>query len=74
MAFKKTYKFYVGLCNGRCNGTLDVEALSYEEAYEKAMDRVVQGLITAFPTLDIEYYVEPTEDYESEEFEDGDDE
>lgn len=62
----KTYEFLVGLCGGWCNGRLSVEALSYDEAYEKAQDRVVRGLITAFPTLDIEYYVEPAEDYEEE--------
>ena len=63
----KIYEFLVSLCGGWCNGRLSVEALSYEEAYEKAQYRVVHGLVTAFPTLDIEYNVEPAEEYEEEE-------
>lgn len=62
----KIYEFLVSLCGGWCNGRLPVEALSYDEAYEKAQDRVVHGLVTAFPTLNIEYYIEPVEDYEEE--------
>lgn len=62
----KTYEFLVSLCGGWCNGKLSVEALSYDEAYEKAMDRVVGALVKGFPTLDIEYAVEPAEDYEEE--------
>lgn len=62
----KTYEFLVSLCGGWCNGRLSVEALNYDEAYKKAQDRVVDGLIKAFPTLDIEYAVEPAENYEED--------
>lgn len=54
----KTYKFAVSLCGGWCNGGISINANNEEEAHEKAMDYVVDKLVKAFPTLDIEYYVE----------------
>jgi hypothetical protein len=63
----KTYKFAVSLCGGWCGGDIKIKAENEEVAYEKAMDYVVNKLVKAFPTLDIEYNVEcdnPDEDYE----------
>ena len=54
----KTYKFAVSLCRGWCNGNISIDANNEEEAYDKAMDYVVDKLVKAFPTLDIEYNVE----------------
>ena len=54
----KTYKFAVSLCGGWCNGRINIDAENEEEATEKAMDHVVNKLVQAFPTLDIEYNVE----------------
>lgn len=54
----KTYKFLVSLCGGWCNGHIEIKANNEEEAYNKAMDHVVNKLVKAFPTLDIEYNVE----------------
>ena len=54
----KKYKFAVSLCGGWCNGTIEVSAKDEDEAYEVAMDHVVNKLVKAFPTLDIEYNVE----------------
>lgn len=54
----KTYKFLVSLCGGWCNGSINIEAENEEEACDKAMDYVVDKLVKAFPTLDIEYNVE----------------
>ena len=54
----KTYKFAVSLCGGWCNGGINIKAKNEEEAYDKAMDYVVNKLVQAFPMLDIEYNVE----------------
>lgn len=66
----KTYKFAVSLCGGWCCGYLEIKAKDEDTAYEKAMDRVANKLVKAFPTLDIEYNVEcdnPDEDEDEEE-------
>ena len=54
----KTYKFAVSLCGGWCSGHIEIKAKNEDSAYEKAMDYVVNKLVKAFPTLDIEYNVE----------------
>ena len=62
----KTYEFAVSLCGGWCNGSIKVSAKNEDDAYEKAMDHVVNKLVKAFPTLDIEYNVEcenPDDEY-----------
>ena len=63
----KTYKFAVSLCGGWCGGLLKIKAENEDVAYEKAMNYVVNKLVKAFPTLDIEYNVEcenPDDEYE----------
>lgn len=54
----KTYEFAVSLCGGWCGGHIKIKAKNEDVAYDKAMDFVVNKLIKAFPTLDIEYNVE----------------
>lgn len=55
------YKFVVNLCGGSAGGTITVEASNEGDAYEKAMDFVLNKLADAFPTLDIEVGVELAE-------------
>ena len=54
----KTYKFAVSLGGLWCGGHIEITADNEEIAYEKAMDYVVNKLVEAFPTLDIQYNVE----------------
>ena len=55
------FNFDVMLCGGYANGSLEIEAQDFDEAYDKAMDMVGNKLADAFPELDIEYNVEETE-------------
>lgn len=54
----KNYKFLVSLCNGWCDGILEIKADNEDNAYDKAMDYVVNSLVKVFPTLEIDYNVE----------------
>lgn len=56
-----SYKFEVNLCGGCAGGTITIEASNEDDAYEKAMDFVLNKLTDAFPTLDIEVDVELAE-------------
>lgn len=53
------YKFAVMLCGRYAGGFITIEAKDEDEAYGKAMEYVGATLYNAFPTLSIEYGVEP---------------
>lgn len=54
----KKYKFAVSICGGWCSGILDIEATNEDKAYAKAYEYVNKKWCEAFPTLEIDYYVE----------------
>lgn len=56
------YCFKVSLNGVYCKGTISVKATDLDDAYQKAQNKVSDGLSKAFPELDIEYDVEPLED------------
>lgn len=58
----KAYKFAVILCGGYCGGYLEIKANNEDEAYSIAEDYVAEGLVKAFPTLDIPYNIEEVEE------------
>lgn len=57
-----TYLFYLDLCGGSTCGTIPVEAEDLEKAEEIAYEMVGETLYKAFPTLEIDYHLEPAED------------
>lgn len=66
MSKMKRYQFYVNLCGGTCGGVITVKAKDEDDAYEKAMDSVVNRLVKAFPELSIDYNVEMLDESEDE--------
>lgn len=56
------YCFKVSLNGGYCKGIISVKAADPDDAYQRAQDKISDGLSKAFPELDIEYDVEPLED------------
>lgn len=57
-AISKKYSFNVFICDGLCNGTIEIAGANENDAYDNAMTFVAQTLATAFPTLGIDYHVE----------------
>ena len=51
------YLFEVSLNGVKCGGTISVKAVDDTDAYQKAQDKIADGLYKAFPDLDIEYDV-----------------
>lgn len=51
----KTFAFKVCLCDGHfCDGVISVKAETEDDAYDLAMDYVLQRLANALPELGIE--------------------
>lgn len=65
----KVYRFAVSLCNGWCDGLLNIKAKNEDDAYKRAMNYVGNKLTKTFPTLGIDYNIEcdnPDEDIEDD--------
>lgn len=56
------YLFSVFINGIKCEGVSIVKASDPDEAFVKAQDLVSNGLFELFPSLDIEYSVEPIEE------------
>lgn len=56
------YLFSVFINGVKCEGVIAVKANNSDEAFVKAQDLVSNGLFDSFPSLDIEYSVEPVEE------------
>lgn len=54
--------FSVFINGVKCEGVIAVKANDPDEAFVKAQDLVSNGLFEAFPSLDVEYSVEPIEE------------
>ena len=52
------YSYKVCLCDGHyCDGTITVVAENEDDAYDKAMDYVLDKLVKALPELGIDVYL-----------------
>lgn len=57
----KEYKYRVCLCDGYwCSGIVKVKANNEDDAYDNAMDYILNRLANALPELGIEVYIEQT--------------
>lgn len=56
------YLFEVFINGVKCEGVIAVKANDSDEAFIKAQDLISNGLFDSFPSLDVEYGVEPVEE------------
>lgn len=57
----KEYKYRVCLCDGHwCDGIVKTMAYNEDDAYDNAMDYILNRLANALPELGIEVYIEQT--------------